>query len=124
MQFALPSTESQTFKGKTEVVWTDAHAVGLRFLRVAPECRSNFAAWRRNCNSTSQPNPAIRLEKSSEAVAARLGISLAFLTFLSGEFFASQFYMLLLRVTDNQELKAAIVSALVADASTQFQNVR
>jgi hypothetical protein len=79
--------------------------------------------WRRNCNSTSQPNLAIRLE-SSEAVAARLGISLAFLTFLSGEFFAGQFYMLLLRVTDNQELKAAIISELVADTSTQFQNVR
>src|ERR1700757_363746 len=32
--------------------------------------------------------------------------------------------MLALRITDNQELKAAIISALVADASTQFQNVR
>jgi hypothetical protein len=32
--------------------------------------------------------------------------------------------MLALRVTDNQELKAAIISAPVADASTQFQNLR
>jgi CheY-like chemotaxis protein len=45
VQFELPSAESQTFKAKAEVVWNDAHAVGLRFLRVAPECRSNFAAW-------------------------------------------------------------------------------
>ena len=57
-------------------------------------------------------------------MAARLGISLAFLTLLGGEFFACQFYLFALRVTDNQELKAAIISALVADASTQFQNVR
>jgi hypothetical protein len=45
VQFELSSAESQTFKAKAEVVWNDAHAVGLRFLHVAPECRSNFAAW-------------------------------------------------------------------------------
>ena len=45
VQFELPSAEPQTFKAKAEVVWNDAHAVGLRFLRVAPECRSNFVAW-------------------------------------------------------------------------------
>ena len=45
VQFELPSAESQTFKARAEVIWNDAHAVGLRFLRVAPECRSNFAAW-------------------------------------------------------------------------------
>ena len=45
VQFELPSAEPQTFKAKAEVVWNDAHAVGLRFVRIAPECRSNFAAW-------------------------------------------------------------------------------
>ena len=45
VQFELPSAQPQTFKAKAEVVWNDAHAVGLRFLRVAPECRSNFGAW-------------------------------------------------------------------------------
>jgi CheY-like chemotaxis protein len=45
VQFELPSAESQTFKAKAEVVWNDTQAVGLRFLQVAPECRSNFAAW-------------------------------------------------------------------------------
>jgi hypothetical protein len=32
--------------------------------------------------------------------------------------------MLALSVTDNQELKAAIIPAAVADTSTEFQNVR
>jgi ActR/RegA family two-component response regulator len=45
VQFELPSAEPQTFKARAEVVWNDAHAVGLRFLRVAPECRSTFGAW-------------------------------------------------------------------------------
>ena len=45
VQFELPSVEPQNFKAEAEVVWNDAHAVGLRFLRIAPECRSNFAAW-------------------------------------------------------------------------------
>jgi DNA-binding response OmpR family regulator len=45
VQFDLPSAELQTFKAKAEVVWNDAHAVGLRFVRIAPECRANFAAW-------------------------------------------------------------------------------
>jgi hypothetical protein len=45
VQFDLPSTAPQTFRAKAEVVWNDAHSMGLRFLRIAPECRSNFAAW-------------------------------------------------------------------------------
>jgi len=36
---------SQTLKAEAKVLWNDAHAVELRFLRNAPECRSNFAAW-------------------------------------------------------------------------------
>jgi DNA-binding response OmpR family regulator len=45
VQFALPSTEPQTFQAKAEVVWNDASAMGLRFLRIEPGCRSGFEAW-------------------------------------------------------------------------------
>jgi CheY-like chemotaxis protein len=45
VQFGLPSAEPQTFKAKAEVVWHDASAMGLRFLRIEPGSRSCFEAW-------------------------------------------------------------------------------
>jgi CheY-like chemotaxis protein len=45
VQFALPSAEPQPFQAKAEVVWNDASAMGLRFLRIEPGSRSRFGAW-------------------------------------------------------------------------------
>ena len=45
VQFELPSAQPQTFRAKAAVVWTDAYAMGLRFLRIEPRCRSGFKAW-------------------------------------------------------------------------------
>jgi DNA-binding response OmpR family regulator len=45
VRFGLPSANPQIFQAKTEVVWNDAYAMGLRFLRIEPGCRSGFAAW-------------------------------------------------------------------------------
>jgi CheY-like chemotaxis protein len=45
VQFGLPSAEPQTFQAKAEVVWNDASAMGLRFLRIEPGSRSCFEAW-------------------------------------------------------------------------------
>jgi CheY-like chemotaxis protein len=45
VQFELPSTDPQTFQAKAEIVWHDAFAMGLRFLRIEPGCRSFFEAW-------------------------------------------------------------------------------
>jgi DNA-binding response OmpR family regulator len=45
VQFELPSAEPQTFQAKAAVVWNDAYAMGLRFLRIEPGCRSGFEAW-------------------------------------------------------------------------------
>jgi CheY-like chemotaxis protein len=45
VQFGLPSAEPQTFQAKAEVVWHDASAMGLRFLRIEPGSRSCFEAW-------------------------------------------------------------------------------
>jgi DNA-binding response OmpR family regulator len=45
LQFELPSAQPQTFHAKAVVVWNDAYAMGLRFLRIEPGCRSGFEAW-------------------------------------------------------------------------------
>jgi len=45
VQFGLPGAEPQTFRAKAEVVWNDASAMGLRFLRIEPGSRSCFEAW-------------------------------------------------------------------------------
>jgi DNA-binding response OmpR family regulator len=45
VKFGLPSAEPQTFQAKAEVVWNDASAMGLRFLRMEPGSRSCFEAW-------------------------------------------------------------------------------
>jgi CheY-like chemotaxis protein len=45
VQFGLPSAQPQTFQAKAEVVWNDASAMGLRFLRVEPGCRLGFESW-------------------------------------------------------------------------------
>ena len=45
VQFGLPSAEPQTLQAKAEVVWNDASAMGLRFLRIEPGSRSWFEAW-------------------------------------------------------------------------------
>lgn len=45
IQFELPGTSAQVFRAKAEVVWRDAFAIGLRFLRIEPDCRLSFEAW-------------------------------------------------------------------------------
>jgi len=45
VKFGLPSAKPQTFQAKAEVVWNDASAMGLRFLRIEPGSRSCFEAW-------------------------------------------------------------------------------
>jgi len=45
VQFGLPSAEPQTFQAKAAVIWNDASAMGLRFLRIEPGCRPCFEAW-------------------------------------------------------------------------------
>jgi CheY-like chemotaxis protein len=45
IQFDLPGTTARVFRAKAEVVWKDAFVIGLRFLRIEPECRLSFEAW-------------------------------------------------------------------------------
>jgi CheY-like chemotaxis protein len=45
VRFGLPSANPEIFQAKADVVWNDAFAMGLRFLRIEPGCRSGFAAW-------------------------------------------------------------------------------
>ena len=45
VRFRLPSAEPQTFQAKASVIWKDASAVGLHFLRIEPGSRPHFEAW-------------------------------------------------------------------------------
>jgi CheY-like chemotaxis protein len=45
VQFELPGTSAHNFQAKAEVVWRDAFAIGMRFLRIEPDCRPSFDAW-------------------------------------------------------------------------------
>ncbi len=45
VRFGLPSANPQIFQAKADVVWNDAFAIGLRFLRIEPGCRAYFQAW-------------------------------------------------------------------------------
>ncbi len=67
VQFGLPSAEPQAFQAKAEVVWNDAYAMGLRFLRIEPGCRSGFAAWLDSLEAQLQ------FGESTQSSNARLG---------------------------------------------------
>ena len=64
IQFDLPGTTARVFRAKAEMVWKDAFAVGLRFLRIEPDCRSSFEAWLESLEAqlqfreTAQPSSA------------------------------------------------------------------
>ena len=45
IQFGLPGTTAQVFRARAEVVWREAFAIGLRFLRIEPDCRLSFENW-------------------------------------------------------------------------------
>jgi CheY-like chemotaxis protein len=70
VQFELPSTEPQTFQAKAEVVWNDNYAMGLRFLRIEPGCRSGFAAWLDSLEAHLQFQESTR---SSNAIVGERG---------------------------------------------------
>jgi CheY-like chemotaxis protein len=69
IQFALPGTTAQVFRAKAEVVWRDAFAIGLRFLRIEPECRLSFEAWLESLEAQLQ------FRESSQSSAARSGMA-------------------------------------------------
>jgi DNA-binding response OmpR family regulator len=54
IQLELPGTTAQVFSAKAEVVWRDAHAIGLRFLRIKPDCQPSFETWLHFLESQSQ----------------------------------------------------------------------
>jgi CheY-like chemotaxis protein len=54
IQFGLPGTTAQPFRAKAEVVWSDAFAIGLRFLRIEPDCRRSFEAWLESLEAQQQ----------------------------------------------------------------------
>ena len=71
VQFGLPSTDPQTFQAKAEVVWNDAFAMGLRFLRIEPGCRSFFGAWLDSLEAQLQFRESVQ---SSNATLSEYGL--------------------------------------------------
>ena len=57
--YAYCIVEQQTFQAKAEVVWKDAFAMGIRFLRVDSACQSGFEGWLESLESQ------MRLRESS-----------------------------------------------------------
>ena len=55
VRFGLSSADRKIFQAKADVVWNDTFAMGLRFLRIEPECRSSFAAWLDSLERGRQP---------------------------------------------------------------------
>lgn len=45
VQFGLPSVPPRAFRAKAEVVWSDAFAMGMRFLHIDSASRPYFLAW-------------------------------------------------------------------------------
>lgn len=54
IQFELPGTTPQLFSAKAEVVWKDASATGLRFLRIEPGSQLSFEGWLKSLEARLQ----------------------------------------------------------------------
>jgi PilZ domain len=65
IQFDLPGTSAKLFRAKAEVVWRDASAIGLRFLRIDPNCRLPFEAWLESLEAQLQFRESAQLSTSN-----------------------------------------------------------
>jgi CheY-like chemotaxis protein len=65
VKFKLPNLEQQTFQAKAEVVWKDAFAMGIRFLRVESACQSGFDGWLESLESQMRLRESILVPAKS-----------------------------------------------------------
>ncbi|MGH9503411.1 MAG: PilZ domain-containing protein [Terriglobales bacterium] len=72
IQFGLPGTSAQVFRAKAELVWRDAFAIGLRFLRIEPDCRLSFEAWLESLEAQLQFRESIQLNNAPPGLGGRL----------------------------------------------------
>jgi hypothetical protein len=54
VEFDIPSVTPQPFHAKADVVWSDAFAMGLRFLRIEKTCEMALQSWLSSLESQSQ----------------------------------------------------------------------
>jgi hypothetical protein len=54
VEFDIPSVTPQPFHAKADVVWSDAFAMGLRFLRIEKTCEMALQSWLQSLESRSQ----------------------------------------------------------------------
>jgi CheY-like chemotaxis protein len=71
LQFGLPGTTAQVFRAKAEVVWRDAFAIGLRFLRIEPDCRLSFEAWLESLEGQLQFRESTQSSNATSGAAGR-----------------------------------------------------
>jgi CheY-like chemotaxis protein len=71
IQFDLPGTTAQVFRAKAEVVWRDALAIGLRFLRIEPDCRLSFEAWLGSLEAQLQFQESAQSSATTSGMAGR-----------------------------------------------------
>jgi len=71
IQFDLPATTAQAFRAKAEVVWRDAFAIGLRFLRIENDCRLPFEAWLKSLEAQLQFRQSVELSNATLGPGSR-----------------------------------------------------
>jgi hypothetical protein len=71
IQFDLPGTTAQVFRAKAELVWRDAFAMGLRFLRIENDCRLPFEAWLKSLEAQLQFRQSVELSNATLGPGSR-----------------------------------------------------
>jgi CheY-like chemotaxis protein len=54
VEFDIPSVEPQAFHAKADIVWSDAFAMGLRFLHIEKGCEVALQSWLSSLEAQSQ----------------------------------------------------------------------
>jgi CheY-like chemotaxis protein len=54
VEFDIPSVEPKAFHAKADIVWSDAFAMGLRFLHIEKDCEVALQSWLNSLEAQSQ----------------------------------------------------------------------
>jgi CheY-like chemotaxis protein len=71
IEFDLPGTTAHVFRAKAELVWRDAFAIGLRFLRIENDSRLPFEAWLKSLDAQLQFRQSVELSNATLGPASR-----------------------------------------------------
>jgi CheY-like chemotaxis protein len=54
LDFEIPSVEPQAFRAKADIVWSDAFAMGVRFLHIEKKCELALQSWLNSLEAQSR----------------------------------------------------------------------